>query len=874
MDSTRRSRLLLPTAANVLALLSALTGLTVLAGLPVPGGSALSSPDPLSRADLAVAAASSLSITTFLPLVSGCPPYSAALIDGPWSGLPSGSGPGVALDSPRSALTLQSDPTRLVFVARPDASATGYANSVWDLGAYNGRLYLGYGDASNNRGPVDIVSYDPATGALTSEMPDVPEEQLGGWYAAADGRFYAGGIDGQEDWTFGNLYVNDGVAWSKLRTIPRGVHICRVVSFAGRLFADYAASQSSPVPYIDALVSSDLGATWTHERLDDNPGPRPLVIDNLEIVRHSTGEYLYAVYVMDQDSPAEVRRLYRFDGAAWTRVVISDPLGEFLPQRMLAFRNQLLVAGYVRNTGTGYRRNAVYALDGQTQREVGFLLGKYVPCEYCDVNAGTLYCVFQQPWTGDPVPAYTLCRTSDLKAWATLAASVTLQPGAFPRSLSFAADRLYVGATNGGWQQINPGIIDLSPALVYTIENATLEWDADVPEGTAVSLRLRTSANDYGALYAKGFVGPDGTFGTAFETSGQTLHSMHTGDTLLQVTVHRATYAGGPWPTVRSVTLRGSHGSVTLAVDEGTGLYAAANLRESAWYTSTVYRLQEPIASGSLGFDATLPPSTTVRFQVRSAARESQVAQSPFVGPDGRSGTFYESNGQALWAGHDGHLLLQYRVERASSNPVLAPFLRQVVLITRSDRLHHLTVGMDPSTPWLAGELHPITVTAHLADGSLSPISGQVALSARGSGQPYPMAIHPTEVTLVRGTGTTSVLMELARRPLICATLGSLSGCSDVFQVGHGSVPVALALTTDLTSPAPNWSPVAHVGLPFALTVTIQDRYHNQVRSYGGTVRCDLWDRTALSQVVAPYTFSREDSGAHRFDLAVGQSGE
>jgi hypothetical protein len=93
-------------------------------------------------------------------------------------------------------------------------------------------------------------------------------------------------------------------------------------------------------------------------------------------------------------------------------------------------------------------------------------------------------------------------------------------------------------------------------------------------------------------------------------------------------------------------------------------------------------------------------------------------------------------------------------------------------------------------------------------------------------------------------------------------------------MVGPGVVPVAIAVATDLGSPQVNWSPVGRVGQPFALTLTVVDRYHNQVRRYGGTIRCDLWRWAAGAQVLAPYAFQREDSGKHTFSVTVGASGE
>jgi hypothetical protein len=127
-------------------------------------------------------ATSVLSHSVFLPLVAVSRPYGAVIIDGPWTNLPPGAGVGLALDKEWAALTLQSNMTSLAFVLQPDPDKTACPNGVWDLGTCNGRLYLGYGDLVNNRGPVDIVSYDPLSGILHREMLDIPEEQVGGWY--------------------------------------------------------------------------------------------------------------------------------------------------------------------------------------------------------------------------------------------------------------------------------------------------------------------------------------------------------------------------------------------------------------------------------------------------------------------------------------------------------------------------------------------------------------------------------------------------------------------------------------------------------------------------------------------------------------------
>ena len=751
---------------------------------------------------------------------------------------------------------------------QPDPDKTAYPNSVWDLGTHNGRLYLGYGDLQNNRGPVDIVSYDPVSNTLRREMPDIPEEQVVGWYTAADGQFYAGGRDSQESWIFGSFYVDDGLGWQKRRTIYRGLHVRKVVDLHDRLYASYTTDGVSPVTYTFALVSDDQGASWTYEPVDPEPVQYSM-ITYIGTVYHPAGQYLYALFdVQPSGGGSLVTRLHRFDGHAWEQVIISDPLGEFLPRELLAFQAHMLVSGSIRNTETGYSGYAVYALDDGTQMEVAFLRDSYTQLYYCDLHDGWLYCILKEPPYGDPVPAYTLYRTADLHAWETIGA-VTLLPGALPRSIGFAHDRLYMGATNAGWSDEVPGVFALWPTEVYTIENATLHWDAEVPDGAELSMRIRsTTAVSYSDIYNKPWVGPDGTENTAFTISGEALHPQHSGDNILQVAIYKTPNGSDQLPLVRWVALHTSNGSVTLAVDKGPGLYASVNVTDSAHYLSPPFRLQEPISGGNLFFEGAAPLSTTLQFQLRSAPARDQLPYHQFVGPDGTPASSYQSSGQALWAGHSGDTYIQYRAVLASSDPAVAPFLRQVVLVTQSGGLDHFSIALDDSAPWVAGQSYPIRVTAHFADGRLVPVTGKVSLSASDASRSQPLPLQPTELALCQGTGTAGVSLPQATPTEICAALAGTATCSPSVRVQPGAAAV-ISVTADLPPPYPNWSPVGQVGQPFTLTLAVLDRYRNVVPGYTGTVRCERWRWRSEAQLFPPYAFQPSDQGVHQFPAAV-----
>jgi len=665
----------------------------------------------------------------------------AVIVDGPWTSLPAGAGPGLALDEEEGALTLQTSMTNVAFALRPDPDKSAFPNSVWELKAYQGRLYLSYGDFFNNQGPVDIVHYDPQLGALVREMLDAPEEQWASWLVAADGWLYVAGGDARESETFGNIYLNDGLGWQKRRTIYKGLHVRSVADFQGRLYASYATGGSPPVTYTFALASDNRGASWTYEVLDRS-AVRDANAEAFAIAHHVSGTFLYAiVYRLPAVTGRGERGIYRYDSDRWERVDLPEAENTFTPYDLFPFGGWMLVRG--RASGS----MKVYALDGRTQSEVTFLRDKNVSWARCAVHDGWLYYLDGLPYDAPPGPT-NLYRTRDLQSWETLGA-VSLLPGARPASLAFAHGRLYVGATNSGGSE------------------------------------------------------------------------------------------------------------------EGPGLYAATNAVGEAEYLSPVFGLQEPLAGGSLHFERVTPPGTSVRFQVRSARSEGELAQAPFVGPNGAEDSFYRVNGQRLWAGHDGHTYVQYRAVLASSNPILAPFLRRVTLVARSDRLSYLSIELG-TLDWRAGEPIPITVTAHYADGSPIPISGTVALSARDLSRYDFAPITPREMTLSGGTGTASVTLQRAVPSRFCVQVAGRMRCSPVVSVRPGPAE-SISVTTDLPEPRPHWSPVGHMGQPFTLSLTILDRYRNVVTDYTGTVQCQCRQWVPVSAELPSYTFQLADRGYRQF---------
>ena len=131
---------------------------------------------------------------------------------------------------------------------------------MWDLQRFDGRLYIGGGNSSNegpdsNAGPVPIWSFNPQTHAFTNEF-SVDDEQTE-VFRVLDGQLTVPGHDPREDWSKGNFYRLEGNAWKKYRTIPNGIHTYDLAQFGGKLYAALGTDKD-----FQLAASSDKGATW------------------------------------------------------------------------------------------------------------------------------------------------------------------------------------------------------------------------------------------------------------------------------------------------------------------------------------------------------------------------------------------------------------------------------------------------------------------------------------------------------------------------------------------------------------------------------------------------------------------------------------
>jgi len=148
----------------------------------------------------------------------------------------------------------------------------------WALALFDGQLYLGLGNASNegptaNSGPVPLLSYSLATGRWQQQAL-LPEEEISRFIA--HGReLWIPGADPRGSWRWGNLYRREAGSgmWWQQRRLPRFIHVNDLAWHQGQLVVagnvpDAADKGPERERHGSALAtSSTRGQRWQVQRL-------------------------------------------------------------------------------------------------------------------------------------------------------------------------------------------------------------------------------------------------------------------------------------------------------------------------------------------------------------------------------------------------------------------------------------------------------------------------------------------------------------------------------------------------------------------------------------------------------------------------------
>ena len=137
---------------------------------------------------------------------------------------------------------------------------TSRGQILGSLFAFDGRLHLGYGDYSDNTGPIAMHAWDPSEGTFV-DLGVLPTEEVL-WFRAAAGKLYTPAIDPDTHLGIGGIYRLDCGAegWKVGTPIDGAVHVYDVAIQGDTIYAGTGSVTGAPALL---MASTDFGESWT-----------------------------------------------------------------------------------------------------------------------------------------------------------------------------------------------------------------------------------------------------------------------------------------------------------------------------------------------------------------------------------------------------------------------------------------------------------------------------------------------------------------------------------------------------------------------------------------------------------------------------------
>ena len=339
----------------------------------------------------------------------------------------------------------QADPlfTRGTVIGNPnrkrypkDNKANTYARSVWDLQHFEGRIFIGSGDANRNQGPIDMWSFRPSEKRPTEytfENEFTVNEEAVDILRVYDKKLLIPGFDTMGSIDFGSLYVKESGQWRTARTIPNSHHTFDVISHDGKLYVT-AQTDEKAVLY----ESEDGGESWVGYSMDGIDGFRDWRYWEMGICNNAL--IIMSNYAED--------RFYEFKSGKLKRVVA--PLfpgintGRTLAHRVTSFAGGVLYT--LRDSFREPRHPKPLFFLNDLPRG-GEMIELFAEKSAQDILKRDNVCYVLVSQREDPEFHNEIYRSSDLKIWKKIA-DFTTQARAF--SLEEMNSIFYVGLASIG----------------------------------------------------------------------------------------------------------------------------------------------------------------------------------------------------------------------------------------------------------------------------------------------------------------------------------------------------------------------------------------------------------------------------------------
>lgn len=362
---------------------------------------------------------------------------------------------------------------------------------------------------------------------------------------------YIPGPDAIESWDLANFYKsgNNGEKWSKVRTIPNGVHVWDLCFWRGKMYVS-TGSVKKGEGYGAVLESSDEGKTWKESLAAYPPDRKNQFARCYALIPQPDG--LYASWLaIDNDpkkpGPKATTDFYKFDGKTWTPLTLfpSPPRTPYFGLRHREFRNFALV---------GCRGSSFMLRNGKVQRLEG--LEDVTVFDFATLNDKEVIAVATDP---------------QLKASATYKAPVAplgdrvgkfvkfadLPEGHEGISLSVVGEKPFVGtkAEDGG-AILTEGTAEEGYAYTKVVRvrnrgTMRISWEGSQPPGSSMQFQVHAARSQRDVVRMTDWAEvQEAPSPKSFEVKG-----LPTGDVHVQLRIVMRTNGKGALPELRSLKI-------------------------------------------------------------------------------------------------------------------------------------------------------------------------------------------------------------------------------------------------------------------------------------------------------------------------------
>jgi len=324
----------------------------------------------------------------------------------------------------------------------PEAQAqpSDWGKSLHTLHLHGDQLYLGYGDYSQNTGPIAVRSYSLTTQTFSTVRLTAQTEAVHQWrsigqqvfgimadanFSPSQGGYFSGGSASGD-----SASKDSGLApkpWAEAWVGP-AIHSYDMAKHGNALYLSGAGSATTTAP-ASLYKSTDAGATW---QLDFELSPPEGGYGRFYGIQGLQGQlYAFATQTVGHTSQLEI---YRHRGDRWQKISkFDDETDQGSSMMDLVSWAGVLIG---RNNPSGLAPGQMHAFDGRRLVEVsvpGKDGGKPVWTYDHIVANGALYAL-----TSD----FRIVKTVDLRRWKTVIANTTHNA----RSLAVVTDcEIYIG---------------------------------------------------------------------------------------------------------------------------------------------------------------------------------------------------------------------------------------------------------------------------------------------------------------------------------------------------------------------------------------------------------------------------------------------